>query len=166
MAVGQALVHLEYCRPVPCPKTFILSRVDGVVFNDAESRQYSVESNLVQAAYANQEAGPKLAIIKKREHGCLVFNGDSVFPFPGYPLENVVDPTGAGDSFAGGLMGYLADLGASAGAIDDVQLRTAVAYGTVMGSFAVEDFSLNRLANLTKRDVDSRFDALKTLTKF
>ncbi|HUQ21167.1 MAG TPA: PfkB family carbohydrate kinase, partial [Gemmatimonadaceae bacterium] len=106
--------------------------------------------------------GPKHVIIKKGEHGALMFSGESVFFAPAYPLESVFDPTGAGDSFAGGFIGYLA----RTGELSDSNMRRAMMYGSAMGSFAVEKFSTERLVNLTRPELDARVRQLRLLTTF
>src|SRR5687767_9495769 len=116
----------------------LLSRVDLLLVNDAEARQLSGQHNLARAARFILDRGPRYLIIKKGEHGAMLFTPGSVFFAPGYPLEEVFDPTGAGDAFAGGLMGHLAQCGR----VDDGDLRRAVIYGSVLGSFAVERFSV------------------------
>ena len=127
----------------------LLGRVDLLLVNDAEARQLSGDFNLSRAARWIQAQGPRYVIIKKGEHGAILFTPSGTFFAPGYPLEEVFDPTGAGDAFAGGLMGYLAQVRR----IDDAELRRAVVYGSAMGSFAVERFSVERFRNLT---VDER----------
>jgi sugar/nucleoside kinase (ribokinase family) len=141
----------------------LLKRVDGIVLNDAEARMLTGETNLVVAGDKVLAMGPGFAVIKKGEHGSLLLSREGprplgvptrmVSPLPGFPTPLVRDPTGAGDSFAGGMMGYLATVGRFA--FDD--LMRAAAYGTVMASFNVEDFSLRRLESLTRQDVDERF---------
>jgi sugar/nucleoside kinase (ribokinase family) len=133
-----------------------------VTLNDGEARQLSEKVNLVQAARWIMDRGPRHVIIKKGEHGALMFSGDSVFFAPAYPLENVFDPTGAGDSFAGGFIGYLA----RTGDLSDANMRRAVIYGSALGSFAVEQFSTGRLMTLHSREVDERVRQLRQLTTF
>lgn len=133
----------------------LLKQVDGVVLNDAEARMLTEESNLVKAGRKIHAFGPRIVVLKKGEHGSLLFYEERVIPFPAFPLENVVDPTGAGDAFAGGLLGALARQNALRPTLQ--QLKTAMAYANVMGSLAVEDFSVTRLADATSRDVESRF---------
>jgi sugar/nucleoside kinase (ribokinase family) len=140
----------------------LLGQVDLVTLNDAEARQLSEKVNLVQAARWIMELGPKHVIIKKGEHGAFMFSQESVFFAPAYPLENVFDPTGAGDSFAGGFIGYLA----RTGDLSDANMRRAVIYGSALGSFAVEEFSTNRLLTVTRKEVDERVHQMRSLTTF
>ncbi len=139
-----------------------LQRIDMLVINDGEARMLAGEANLVQAANRILAMGPKRLIIKRGEYGVLMFNGDSIFGAPAYPLEEVFDPTGAGDTFAGGLMGHLA----RADDVEDSTLRQAIIFGSVMASFNVEAFSLDKLSGLTKTDIDTRFEQFKNLTHF
>src|SRR6266550_244209 len=134
-------------------------RVDAVTLNDGEARQLSETYNLVKAAKWIMKRGPKLVIIKKGEHGAFMFTGDTVFFAPAYPLEDVFDPTGAGDAFAGGFMGYLA----RCRDLSEANLRRAVVYGSAMGSFAVEKFSIQRLLEVTPADIASRVAEFKQL---
>jgi sugar/nucleoside kinase (ribokinase family) len=140
----------------------LLGKVGLVTLNDGEARQLSEKVNLVQAARWIMDHGPKHVIIKKGEHGALMFSRDSVFFAPAYPLESVFDPTGAGDSFAGGFIGYLA----RTGDLSDTNMRRAVIYGSALGSFAVEKFSTERLMNLTRAEIDARVRQLRELTTF
>jgi sugar/nucleoside kinase (ribokinase family) len=137
----------------------VLGRVDLVTLNDGEARQLTGRPNLVQAARWILDRGPRVVIIKKGEHGALMFTGRSIFFAPAFPLESVFDPTGAGDAFAGGVMGYLA----RTGDLGDANLRRAVAVGSVMGSFAVERFSNERLVQLTHAELDERLAAFREL---
>ncbi len=139
-----------------------LQRIDMLVINDGEARMLAGEANLVQAANRILAMGPKRLIIKRGEYGVLMFNGDSIFGAPAYPLEEVFDPTGAGDTFAGGLMGHLA----RADDVEDSTLRQAIIFGSVMASFNVEAFSLGKLSALTKTDIDTRFEQFRKLTQF
>ena len=147
--------------------TRALTMVDVVLLNQKEALQFAGESNLLSAARRILGLGPKALIVKKGEHGSICFMrgkglGDSLFLAPAYPLEHVVDPTGAGDTFAAGFMGYLArDGGLSAAA-----LRRAVVHGTVVASFTVEDFSVDRLRTLSLQDIQARYDELRYLTYF
>lgn len=140
----------------------VLGRVDALVINDEEARQLSGEANLVKAARVIREMGPKLLVIKRGEYGVLMTSDDALFAAPAMPLEEVVDPTGAGDTFAGGFMGYLA----SADEVTDAVVSRAIIAGSAMASFAVEDFGLDRLLRLTQDEVRARFDAFKRLTHF
>lgn len=139
-----------------------LKYVDILTINEAEARQLSKESNLVKAAKRIMSYGPEVIIIKRGEYGALMFSDSSVFSAPAYPLESVFDPTGAGDSFAGGFMGYLA----SVNNINDTNIRRAIIMGSVMASFNVEDFSLNRIKNLSSEEIAERYRAFKKLTHF
>jgi len=140
----------------------LLGKVDLVTLNDGEARQLSEKVNLVQAAKWIMGLGPKHVIIKKGEHGALMFSADSVFFAPAYPLESVFDPTGAGDAFAGGFIGYIA----RSGDLGDASMRRAVMYGSALGSFAVEKFSTERLMTVTREEVDARIRQLRELTTF
>jgi sugar/nucleoside kinase (ribokinase family) len=140
----------------------VIAKVDFLIINEGEARQLTKETNLVKAARAIQELGAKNLIIKRGEYGVLFFSGTSVFAAPAYPLENVFDPTGAGDTFAGGFMGYLANTGN----LSPEGIRQAIVYGSVMASFTVEDFSLNRLRTLDYGQIESRYREFKALTHF
>lgn len=139
-----------------------LAEVDILVINEAEARELAGEPNLVKASRAIQNMGPKTLIVKQGEYGALMFNGSGVFSAPAYPLETVFDPTGAGDSFAGGFMGYLANTGN----FDEKSLRQAIIFGSVMASFNVEDFSLNRMKSLGYDEIQARYNEFKRLTFF
>ena len=140
----------------------LLERVDLLLVNDSEARELSGDFNLARAARWIQAQGPRYVIVKKGEHGAILFTPDSVFFAPGYPLEEVFDPTGAGDAFAGGLMGYLARCGRA----EDADLRRAVIHGSVMGSFAVERFSIDRFRDLTQEEIDARVRHFREMTTF
>jgi sugar/nucleoside kinase (ribokinase family) len=140
----------------------MLARCDIALMNEAEARELCGVPNLLVAARQILNFGPGVVIIKKGEHGSIMLSADSYFVAPGYPLEQVRDPTGAGDSFAGGLMGYLARCGQT----DDAALRRAVICGTVMASFAVEDFSLDRLLRLAPEEIAERYHELVRITRF
>ena len=140
----------------------ILKKVDLLLINDGEARQLANEPNLVAAAKIILEMGPGILIIKRGEHGALMFNGKTVFAVPAFPLEKIFDPTGAGDTFAGGVMGYLA----KSRIFDDHHLRRAMIYGSVMASFNVEAFSLDRIRKLTQDEISTRCKAFKELTHF
>jgi len=139
-----------------------LRAMDILTINQEEAEQLSNEDNLVRAARKISSLGPKTIIIKRGEYGALMFTEGSIFSAPAYPLETVCDPTGAGDSFAGGFLGYLA----RAQEWDDKNLRKAVIFGSVMASFCVEDFSLNRLKSLSYPEIEERFREFKELTIF
>jgi len=139
-----------------------LGRVDILVINDGETRMLAGEANLVQAANKIRAMGPRVLIVKRGEYGVLMFNDDSVFGAPAFPLEEVFDPTGAGDSFAGGFMGHLAQ----SQDLNDATFRRSIVYGSVMASFNVEEFSLKGLSKLTKTEIDGRFQQFQKLTHF
>lgn len=136
-----------------------LARVDGLIVNDEEARQLSGSPNLVKSAGAIRGMGPKMLVIKKGEHGALLFHEGSTFFAPAYPLEDVRDPTGAGDTFAGGFFGYIAKVGKT----DAQTMRKAVLYGSALASFCVEKFGPARLEDLTMREVDERVKAFQDL---
>jgi sugar/nucleoside kinase (ribokinase family) len=140
----------------------LLERVDAITLNDGEARQLTDCYNLVRAAKWIMKRGPKLVIIKKGEHGAFMFTGDTVFFAPAYPLEEVFDPTGAGDAFAGGFMGYLA----RCGQVTEGALRRAVIYGSAMGSFAVEKFSIERLLEIDEKQLAARVGDFRKLVAF
>ena len=140
----------------------LLGRVDLLTLNDAEARQLTDKFNLVQAARWIMEHGPKYVVIKKGEHGAYMFSRTEIFFAPAYPLESVFDPTGAGDSFAGGFIGYLA----RTGNLTEGGMRRAVIYGSAMGSFAVEKFSIARLLEIQRPDVDARVNEFRRLVSF
>ncbi len=140
----------------------LLRDVDILMINDAEARQLSGEYNLLGAGRAIRAMGPKMLVIKRGEHGALLVEGKSVFSVPAMPLDKVHDPTGAGDSFAGGFMGSLA----AAGRVNSASLRKAMVYGSVMGSFAVEHFGLERLRHLKRPEINARARQFKKLTHF
>lgn len=135
----------------------LLKRVDIFVANDAEARALSDEHNLLEAARGLRKLGPRMVLIKKGEHGVLFYSDNFVFSLPAYPVKKVVDPTGAGDSFAGGLMGYLA----SGRAVNRKTLKKAVGYATVIASFNVEGFGMERTSSLTLREIHRRFQAYR-----
>lgn len=139
-----------------------LSLVDVLLINDAEARQLSGEWNIVKAARAVRAMGPSTLVIKKGEHGVLMFSDEGSFAAPAYPLEDVFDPTGAGDTFAGGFLGYLA----GSRTIDEAALRRAVIMGSTLASFCVEAFSLDRLLTLTRPEIDGRYRMFQRLTHF
>ncbi len=139
-----------------------LKRVNLLIINEAEARELADEVNLVKAAKKILSWGPDTIIIKRGEYGALMFSGDTIFSCPAYPLEYVYDPTGAGDSFAGGVMGYLTN----SQDLSEQNLRRAIIYGSVMASYNVENFSLKRLSELTLGDIEKRFKEFKQLTHF
>jgi sugar/nucleoside kinase (ribokinase family) len=140
-----------------------IAEVDCLVVNDAEIRQLTGESNLARAARAVMEWGPRAVIAKQGEYGAALFTEDGFFALPGFPLEEVRDPTGAGDSFAGGFFGYLDGQGRD---LDETQLRRAMGYGTVLASFNVEEFGTERVSRLSREEIDARFEALRRMTQF
>ena len=140
----------------------LLKRVDILMVNDAEARQLAGEYNLVRAARWIQERGPRFVVVKKGEHGAILFGPDWMFFVPGFPLEVIFDPTGAGDAFAGGFVGYMASVDSQ----DPEDLRRAMVYGSVMGSYAVEDFSVDRFHSLDQREVLHRFVRFREITAF
>jgi len=139
-----------------------LERVDILMINEAEARQLAEEANLVKAAQRILAMGPRTLVIKRGEYGALMFSEHTIFAAPAYPLETVFDPTGAGDTFAGGFMGYL-DANQNLG---DGSIRQAIIFGSVMASFVVENFSLDRLRSLEYREIEERFRRFKLLTEF
>ena len=142
----------------------LLPRVDLLILNDAEARQLTTETSLVRAGARIRAMGPRYVAIKKGEHGCLLFGDNEFFSCGAYPLEDIHDPTGAGDTFAGGLAGYLAAQGN--GSVHFGHLRKAVAYGSVLASFNVEAFSLERLRGLTQNDIDERYSMFRLMSQF
>jgi sugar/nucleoside kinase (ribokinase family) len=140
----------------------LLARVDLVLLNDTEARELTGDPNLLRAARWIQRHGPKLVVVKKGEHGAILFAQDLIFFTPGYPLEDVNDPTGAGDAFAGGFMGYLAHCGSLA----PPDLRRAMVYGSALGSFAVERMGIDRLRSLRASEVHDRVRNFRELTAF
>ena len=139
-----------------------LARVSIVLINDGETRMLAGEPNLAKAARTILEWGPKLLVVKKGEHGAVTFGRHGAFAVPGLPLETIVDPTGAGDAFAGGFLGYLA----SSEDFSPDGLRRATIYGSAMGSFCCESFSVDRLVGLSAREIDARFRDFRELTRF
>ncbi|HQU46610.1 MAG: sugar kinase [Planctomycetia bacterium 21-64-5] len=140
----------------------LLRRLDGIVLNDSEARLLTDDENLVRAGHRVREMGPKFVVIKKGEHGAMFFSRDETYVMPAYPTPHVVDPTGAGDSFAGGMMGYLAECGN----FDPRTLKTALAYGTVVASFNVEAFSLERMRQIDRSDIDERLEEYRRMLTF
>ena len=140
----------------------VLEKVDVLVINDGEARELGQDSNLVKVAQDILARGPKHLIVKRGEYGVLMFNGKQTFGAPAFPLEMVKDPTGAGDTFAGGFMGHLA----ATKDFSDAGMRRAIIFGSVMASFNVEAFSLDRLRDLDYKEVEARFREFKRLTHF
>ncbi len=139
----------------------VLGKVDVITINDGEARQLASEPNLIRAARAIASMGPRTIVVKRGEYGALMLSDDTFFFVPAYPLESVYDPTGAGDTFAGGFMGYLA----AQDRIDGPAMRRALVYGSVMASFTVEDFSLTRLTRLKPADIADRYAAFHDLIR-
>jgi sugar/nucleoside kinase (ribokinase family) len=140
-----------------------IRRVDVLLLNDEETRMLSGEPNLIKAARSVLDLGPSFLVVKKGEHGALLMSRTFAFAAPAYPIEFVFDPTGAGDSFAGGFLGYLASCGEHGA---EAEIRRAAIYGTVLASFAVESFSLSRLAAATREEIESRFREIRNLARF
>ncbi|SRR5581483_247975 len=140
----------------------VIREVDLVIINEAEVRQFMSESNLVKAARGILALGPRAIVIKRGEYGVLMITKDSAFAAPAFPLENVFDPTGAGDTFAGGFLGYLA----SRSELHDREFRRAIVFGSVLASFTVEKFSLDRLREVTLAEVQHRYREFRALTHF
>ena len=140
----------------------VLARVHVLVINDEEARELSGEPNLVKAARVIRELGPQRVVIKRGEYGVLMTHGDGFFAVPGLPLEEVLDPTGAGDTFAGGFVGYIA----ASSQVTDTVVKQAIIAGSTMASFAVEDFGVDRLLRLRDPEVRTRFAEFKRLTHF
>jgi cytidine kinase len=144
----------------------LLPRLNGLFLNDSEAKQLTGESNLVRAGHAVRKLGPKVVLLKKGEHGAMLFSDDGVFVAPAYPSSNVIDPTGAGDSFAGAILGYLAAEDAGAKPDWPVRLRKAMAYGTVVASLTVEGFGLDRLKRTERREIDQRLEEYRKMLTF
>ncbi len=140
----------------------VISQMDGVLLNDDEIMLLCGSSNLIKCSKMVLDWGAEFVIVKIGEYGAIFSTRETIFPSPAYPLDEVVDPTGAGDSFAGGVMGYIA----RKGVIDEKMFKKAVVYGTVMGSFVVEDFGVNRLLSLTMKDIEERFQKYTNLVRF
>jgi len=142
--------------------TKLLGKIHGLVLNDAEARMLTEKKNLISAARDVLELGPKFVVVKKGEHGSLLVTARDVFTLPAYPAEKVIDPTGAGDSFAGGMMGYLA----TQNSLSPATIKRALAFGTVVASYTIADFSLGALRNLTREQIDDRYQEFKTAMSF
>lgn len=140
----------------------LLRRIDGLVLNESEARLLTSDENLVRAGHKVRQLGPKFVVIKKGEHGAMFFGEDETYVMPAYPTPDVVDPTGAGDSFAGGMMGYLA----ASGRHDPRTLKEALAYGIVVASYNVEDFSLDRMKQIERADIDRRLRDYRQMLAF
>jgi sugar/nucleoside kinase (ribokinase family) len=142
----------------------LLPKVDLLILNDSEARQMTNETSLIKAGRAIRKMGPRYVAIKKGEHGALLFGDNEFFSCGAYPLEDIHDPTGAGDTFAGGMAGYLA--GTVGGKITFTDLRKAMIYGSVLASFCVEAFSLEKLRNLSTNQINERYEAFKMMSQF
>ena len=140
----------------------LLSTLDGLVLNDSEAKLMVDTENLVEAGHAVREMGPRFVVIKKGEHGAMFFSEHETYVLPAYPTENVIDPTGAGDSFAGGMMGYLAEQDN----FEPATLKTAMAYGILVASFNVEGFGLERMQQISRDDIEQRMNAYRTMLSF
>src|SRR3954452_10667997 len=140
-----------------------IGEVDCVIVNDAEIRQLTGESNLARAARSVMAMGPRAVVAKQGEYGAALFTEEGFFALPGFPLEDVRDPTGPGDSFAVGFFGYLDGF---EGELTDAELRRAMGYGTVLSSFNVEEFGTERVSRLTREEIDERFERLRGMTQF
>ncbi len=151
-----------WIRTQPDALRELLGRVDGMVLNDSEAQLLTGESNLVRAGHLVREMGPRFVVIKKGEHGALFFSRHEAYVLPAFPTPDVADPTGAGDSFAGGMMGYLAERGN----FEPKTLKEAMAYGILTASFTVEDFSLDRLKRIGRDDLDRRLDEYRQMLTF
>lgn len=140
----------------------LLKKIDCLIINEDEAKMLTAEHNLIKAADAILDMGPSIVVVKKGEYGSILCSADERFILPAFPAAEVKDPTGAGDSFAGGFMGYLAQVGRT----DFESLKQALAYGTVVASFTIADFSLAALTSINKTDIDSRLEILRKLTQF
>lgn len=140
----------------------LLKRLDGLVLNDSEAKLLTGDENLVRAGHKVREMGPKFVVIKKGEHGAMFFSEYETYVMPAFPTPDVIDPTGAGDSFAGGMMGYLAEKGN----FEPRTLKEAMAYGTLVASFTVEDFSLNRMKGIERADLERRMQEYRRMLSF
>jgi len=142
----------------------LLSRVDLLILNDSEAREMTKETSLIKAGRRIRKFGPRYVAIKKGEHGALLFGEDEFFSCGAYPLEDIHDPTGAGDTFAGGMAGFIA--GTVGGKVTFTDLRKAMIYGSVLASFAVEAFSLERLRKLSMGEIEERYETFKLMSQF
>ena len=142
--------------------TNLLKKIDGLVLNDGEARLLTDQRNLIEAARAVLAMGPKFVVIKKGEHGCLMVSRRDTFVLPAFPADKVVDPTGAGDSFAGGMMGYLA----TQNSLSPSTVKRALAFGTVVASFTISDFALDGLRRASRHLIDERYQELKNAMSF
>lgn len=140
----------------------LFKRIDGLVMNDSEAKLLTGDHNLVRAGHAVRKMGPKFVVIKKGEHGAMFFSEHETYVMPAYPTPDVIDPTGAGDSFAGGMMGYLAEKGN----FEPRTLKEALAYGVLVASFTVEDFSLDRMQQIERKELDARMTEYRKMLSF
>ncbi len=140
----------------------LLKKIDGLVLNDSEAKLLTGDDNLVRAGHKVRQMGPRFVVVKKGEHGAMFFGQHELYVLPAYPTSQVVDPTGAGDSFAGAMMGYLAEQGN----FEPKTLKQAMAYGTLVASFTVEDFSLERLKRLDREDIERRMEEYRGMLAF
>lgn len=145
--------------------TKLLGKIDGLVVNDEEARMLTGKRNPFTAGRAILDMGPSFVVVKKGEHGCVLVHRQGLAALPAYPCEKVIDPTGAGDSFAGGMMGHLAASHTKDGRIDLPAIQQALAHGTVIASFTIESFSLDRLASVTKAEVAKRYNEFQSVVK-
>ena len=164
--VGARLVAADtmnyWINNTPAELAEMLKHIDILVINDAEAREIAKDANLVRAARRILSMGPSRLVVKRGEYGAAMFTRESYFATPAYPLEEVFDPTGAGDSFAGGFMGYLA----ATNAVDEAAFRRGIIYGSVMASFNVEEFGCERMRRLTHTDINARFRELRVFSNF
>jgi sugar/nucleoside kinase (ribokinase family) len=144
------------------PLLELMKKIDCLVLNESEARELVKTTSLIKAGRKILQLGPKYVVVKKGEHGCLLFAKDFFFSAPAYPLEDIHDPTGAGDCFAGAFAGYIA----SVNRVDHETLRKAVIHGSVVASFNVESFSLGRLQTLTPREMEQRYQVFRTMSQF
>jgi sugar/nucleoside kinase (ribokinase family) len=163
---GPRLVGLDtmnhWIDEARAPLEALLPRIDLLVINDEEARLLAGEDNVVRAARRILALGARSVLVKRGEYGAILFSADSVFAVPAFPLEQVFDPTGAGDTFAGGMMGHLA----ASGDVGEANLRRAIVYGTVLASFVVEDFGGRRMRTLTRDEIEHRYRQFVALTEF
>jgi cytidine kinase len=160
LTVADTMDH--YIRNEPDELRQLLKRIDGLVINDSEAKLLTGDDNLVRAGNTIRAMGPRFVVLKKGEHGAMFFSQHETYVLPAYPTPTVVDPTGAGDSFAGGMMGFLAERGN----FHPQTLKTALAYGTLTASFTVEDFSLDRLRTIKREDLDRRMEEYRRMLSF
>jgi sugar/nucleoside kinase (ribokinase family) len=160
LVVADTMDH--YIRTEPEGLKELLKRIDGLVMNDSEAKLLTGDDNLVRAGHTVRKMGPRFVVIKKGEHGAMFFSQHETYVLPAYPTAQVIDPTGAGDSFAGGMMGYLAEQDN----FDPKTLKEALAYGILIASFTVEDFSLDRLRAIQREDIERRMEEYKKMLSF